>query len=384
MRLLQTTGLVFFLLLSGWATAETIALNPDRPDEYVVKKGDTLWGISSNFLRDPWRWPDVWDFNPQIDDPHLIYPGDIIVLNYGEGGQPVLRVKRRTASVSQTTGGGEAPPGQARTTAPPADTFKRKPGRVVSAVGTRRISPKVRSIRSDRAIPTIPLDVIRQFLSKPLVISEREMNDSPYVVAGEDGHLIAGAGDTVYARGISAGKTNRFNIYRTGKAYQNPGARRDDILGYEAIHVGSALVKSFGDPSTLQISQSERETLIGDKLIPVLNAEPELHFIPHAPSTPIEGNIIELIDAVSRIGQYQTAVLNVGEFDGMEVGHVLAIYRKGDVIRDDVSPDPRDKVKLPDTRSGLVMIFRTFDRVSYGLVMTSETDIRLYDLARNP
>lgn len=376
MRLLQSTGLALFLVFCGWANADVIALNPDRPDQYVVQKGDTLWGISSQFLRDPWLWPDVWDFNPQIENPHLIYPGDIIVLSFKEGGEPVLRVKRRSETISHTTGGGERPAA--------GDTFTRKPGRVVSAVGTKRISPRVRAFQKDRAIPTIPLDVIEQFLSKPLVISERELKESPYIVAGEDGHLIAGAGDTVYARGISAGKTNRYNIYRTGRAYQNPGARRDDILGYEAIHVGSALVRSFGDPSTLQISQSERETLLGDKLIPILSAESEINFIPHAPSTPIEGNVIELLDAISRIGQFQTAVLNVGEFDGMEVGHVLAIYRKGENIRDDISPDPRDRVKLPDTRSGLVMIFRTFDRVSYGLVMTSETDIRLYDLVRNP
>lgn len=382
MRLIKLFILAIILGFSIHAHSEDIALNPNAPESYTVVRGDTLWGIAAKFLRDPWLWPEVWDFNPQIENPHLIYPGDIIVLTYQDG-KPVLRRLERIVETQTTTSGTvmTSPRTQTKTTTgkPGKKTVK-----IVSASGTSKMQPKVRRTQKDRAIPTIPIEIIEQFLSKPLVISEKELNSSGYVVSGEDNHLIYGAGDNIYAKGIEAGKTNRFSMYRTGRIYRNPGADEDDILGFEAIYVGATLVKSFGDPTTLQIMDSERETLLGDRLLPILGDEAGTNFLPHAPTTPVEGQIIEVMDAVSRIGLYQTAVINLGEFDGMEPGHVLAVYRKGRVIRDVITPNPRDTVKLPDTRSGLVMIFKTFDRVSFGMVMETEKDIQLYDVMRNP
>jgi hypothetical protein len=349
MLMKKLLGLCLTLMLVSPVFGDVIALAPDHPERYIVKQGDTLWDIAARFLRDPWRWPDVWEFNPQIENPHLIYPGDVIVLTY-EDGKPVLRVQR---------GGAEEIP-------------------------TTKLSPKVRRIQVGREIPTIPLDAIKQFLSRPKVISQSELENSPYIVATQGQHLVAGTGDQIYARGVPTGKESRYALYRTGRVYRNPGARDEDILGYEALYVGDANVKGFGDPATLQIVDSVREALIGDRLLPIVRQESDQFFVPHAPDRPIEGQIIELIDGVARIGQYQTVVLNVGELDGVERGHVLAVYQAGEQVRDVVSEDPRDSVTLPDIRSGVAMIFRTFDRVSYALIMKAERDMSLYDAVRNP
>ena len=336
--------------VNSTAQADTIDLAPNHPERYVVVRGDTLWDISAKFLTDPWRWPDVWEFNPQIENPHLIYPGDIIVLTYQDG-KPVLRVLQ----------GGET--GETKTT---------------------RLSPKIRTTKVGKAIPTIPMSAVKQFLSKPRIISEREMESSPYIVSTFDSHLIAGKGDQIYARGIKRGKNIRYSIYRTGRAYRNPGARQEDILGHEAVYVGAAQVRQFGDPTTLTVVDSVREGLIGDKLFPEEDQNANQAFLPHSPNTPVNGSVIEVLDGISRAGQHQTLVINRGEFDGLERGHVLAVHRKGELIRDVVSEDPRDKVQLPDTKSGIIMIFRTFDRVSYGLVMNASKDISLLDIVTNP
>jgi hypothetical protein len=221
-------------------------------------------------------------------------------------------------------------------------------------------------------------------VSQPRVLTEREVTGSAYIVASAGEHLVAGQGDQIYARGIPAGKHTSYAIYRAGKTYQNIGGRPDEVLGYEAIMVGTAQVRSAGDPATLQITEARREALIGDLLLPIGRQESEGPWIPRAPDTPVEGRIIDVLDAVSRVGQYQTIVLNLGEFDGLQRGHVLAIYRAGAEARDVVSADPRDAVQLPDVRAGLALVFKTFDRVSYALVVKAETDVRLHDTVRKP
>ncbi len=347
-------GLCLSILLSTSivfpAFADTIDLAPNHPERYVVVRGDTLWDISAKFLTDPWRWPDVWEFNPQIENPHLIYPGDVIVLTY-EDGKPVLKVLKGGAT------------GETKTT---------------------RLSPKVRTKNIGKAIPTIPIDAIKSFLSRPRIISEREVESSPYIVSTQGNHLIAGAGDQIYARGVPRGKNIRYSIYRTGRVYRNPNARQADILGHEAIYVGTAQVRQFGDPATLTIINSVREGLIGDKLFPEQHSDLNQSFIPHSPDTPVAGNIIEVIDGLTRAGQYQTVVINLGEFDGLERGHVLKVEHSGKMVRDVVSPDPRDKIQLPASKSGTIMVFRTFDRVSYALVMTASRDLSINDSVKNP
>ncbi len=349
MRFAKLMALIGALFFGGSVfAADEIVLNPNQPGRYVVRQGDTLWDIASKFLRDPWRWPDVWDFNNKVDNPQYVYPGDVIVLDRASG-KPMLKVKRGTAQVP-----------------------------------TVRLSPRIRATKLDRAIPSLPVDAVKQFIPQPRVLTERELKNSAYIVSTSGRHLITTTGDQVYARGLPPSKTNTYAIYRTGKTYQNVGGKQDEVLGYEGVLVGTAQLRAGGDPATLQITEANREALIGDLLIPVVRNETETNWIPRAPDAPMEGRIIDVIDAVARVGQYQTVVLNLGEFDGIQRGHVLAVYHKGGEARDVVANDPRATVELPDYRSGLAMVFKTFDRVSYALIMKAEEDIRLYDMVRKP
>lgn len=347
--------LLLLLALNAGAQADTVALNPNHPDRYVVVKGDTLWAISARFLRDPWKWPDVWKINPQIENPHLIYPGDTIVLTFVDG-QPMLQLER------------------AATGPVPAEVT----GNVV------KLSPQVRISKLEHPIPTVPMDAIEQFLLNAQVVSREELEKSAYVVSMEEGRLIAGTGNKVYARGINDRSTGRFQIFRTGTVYRNANAKKDDVLGYEALHVADARVEAYGDPATLSVQRSTRETLLGDRLLAVPeNDIRRFNFMPTAPDQPIEGSIIALFDAISRVGRYQVVVLNRGQGDGMRPGNVLAAYRAGEMVRDTM-PNKTQNVTLPDSRSGLVMVFRVFDKVSYALVMEAQRDILLYDAVRNP
>lgn len=348
--------LLFALALSAGAQADTVALNPTHPDRHVVVKGDTLWDISARFLRDPWKWPDVWKINPQIENPHLIYPGDSIVLTFVEG-QPVLQLER------------------AGSTGPvPAEVA----GNVV------KLSPQVRVSDLERPIPTVPMDAIEQFLLDAHVVSQDDIDKSAYVVSMEDGRLIAGTGNKVFARGVNDRSTGRHQIFRTGTVYRNQNAKKDDVLGYEALHVADARVEAYGDPATLNLLRSTRETLLGDRVIPMPEDDMRrINFLPSAPNREINGNIISLFDAISRVGRYQVVVLNRGQNDGMRPGNVLAAYRAGESVRDTM-PSKAQHVTLPDIRSGLVMVFRVFENVSYALIMEAQRDIHLYDAVRNP
>lgn len=348
-----------FALLAWTATvpatlADTVALNPSHPDRYKVVKGDTLWDISARFLRDPWRWPDVWHINPEIKNPHLIYPGDVIVLGMKDG-KPVLQIER---------------PAQSATTP--------------SHLPTVKLSPQIRVSGLNSAIPAIAMDVIEPFLLRARVMSASEAENAPYVVAFEEGRLATGTGSKIYARKMADAATTRFSLFHRGKAYRNPGAKKEDILGYEAIQVADASVERAGDPTTLRITNAYRETLIGDNLFPQEEKDIGRDFFPHAPEKPTSGNIISVTDGVSKIGRYQVVVLNLGMQNGMEPGHVLAVFQSGTTVRDSVNPSTGNMVKLPDERAGLLMVFRTFERVSYALVMQAERDIRLYDMVKNP
>ncbi|HEC18023.1 MAG TPA: LysM peptidoglycan-binding domain-containing protein [Gammaproteobacteria bacterium] len=351
-RLFHTCLILFtlslFLAFSGVLLADTVKLRADHPDKYTVKKGDTLWDISAKFLQSPWKWPEVWSYNPQIKNPHLIYPGDVVYLEYDAQGRPILRVSRGQPTV--------------------------------------KLSPKVHASRVDTPISSIPLNAIEQFLGEPRVLSQREVDNAGYILAGKDARLMSGAGDRVYARGLIPGEdpNSTYAVLRIGKAYRNPGAKSGDILGYEALHVADAQVIDFGDPSTLIVKDSTRETLVGDRLVPKKASGLDQAFIPKPPETPIEGQIIAVIDGVSRVGQFQTVVLNRGEQDGLETGHVLAVFQAGKQVRDYNAKKRGEKVTLPDQRAGIVLVYRTFDQVSYALVMEAERDMAVYDKVENP
>ncbi|MBL1277166.1 MAG: LysM peptidoglycan-binding domain-containing protein [Ectothiorhodospiraceae bacterium] len=347
-RLIICLAIGLGVVSSGSALADTVKLKANHPDKYTVVKGDTLWDISAHFLENPWKWPEVWSYNPQIKNPHLIYPGDEVYLEYDAQGKPILRVSRGQATV--------------------------------------KMSPKVRSTRVDTPIASIPLNAIKQFLGQPRIMSKREIDNAAYIISGKDTRIMSGSGDIIYARGLIPGEdpNSRYAVLRIGKAYRNPGAKAGEILGYEALHVADAQVEDFGDPSVLRVKDSTRETIIGDRLVPKKASGLDQAFIPRPPETPVEGTIISVIDGVSRIGQFQTVVINKGDQDGLQTGHVLAVFQRGKKVRDPYAKKRGEIVTLPDRRAGIVLVYRTFDRVSYALVMEADRDMAVYDSVRNP
>ena len=335
-------GMIFAALITSSLFAADVALNPDHPDRYVVVKGDTLWDISSLFLRDPWLWPEIWYVNPQIANPHLIYPGDILTLVYVDG-KPQLRLQR---------------------------------GRDV------KLSPQIRVEDLSAAIPTIPLDAIQQFLTKPLVVDKDELELAPYIVQNADEHVIAGGGDRSYVRGIEDEETGLWDVFRPGGPYIDPDS--DEVLGYEARFVGEAAVERFGDPATVLLTDTDIEARTSDRLLPMMQEPPITHYQPHAPDEDIEARIISVLGGVSQIGQFDVVVSSKGAVDGMELGHVMKIFRAGETIRDTVSKRRFERVTLPDEEAGLLMVFRTFDRVSFALIMKATRAIHVHDFVRTP
>lgn len=332
---------IAMLCLSGIGQAAEDMLNPSHPSHYVVKKGDTLWDIAAMFLRDPWRWPDIWYVNPQIENPHLIYPGDELELVYING-KPQLRLNR----------------------------------------GVVKLSPKIRVTPWDGAIPTVPADAIAPFLTRPYVVGEDELDKAPYVVAFADEHIIGGAGLRAYVRAIEQADQQRFDLIRPGDAYKD--AESGEILGYEALYVGDAQLTRVGDPATVLIDSVEREVLVGDRLLPVTEDKAMLDFHPKVPDEMVNGAIIDVLDGVSQIGQYNVVVLDRGAADGLSPGSVLQVDQRGATVRDLVTEDRRDSVTLPDEEAGLVMVFRTFDRISFALVMHATRAIHVLDKVHNP
>ena len=336
--------LALSLLIGLWlavpATAETL-LRPDHPTQYTVQKGDTLWDISGRFLRSPWRWPEIWNVNPQIANPHLIFPGDRLELVYVDG-QPRLQLTSR---------------------------------------GVLKLSPQARSEPWDGAIPTIPIGDISPFLSRPYVLDPAQADAAPYIVSFGADHIIGGTGVRAYVRALeeSGGK---YHVVRPGAPYRD--ADSDEILGYEAVYIGTVEAMSSGDPATVYFNSSEREAILGDRLIPSSGDVSWTNFTPRQPADDLSGSIIGVKEGVAQIGQFNIVVLDRGAADGLEPGHVLRVDQRGETIRDVVTPDSRDTVKLPDEEAGLLMVFRTFERISFGLVLNAVRPIHVLDRVRTP
>ena len=327
-----------------------LALNPNAPDSYVVKRGDTLWGIAKVFLRDPWYWPEIWQVNPKIQNPHLIYPGDTLRLVYIEG----------------------------------------KPSIVLQRGDSARVVPRIRSEALEGAVTAIPYETVAAFMSKPSVLTKEQIKNAPYVLATRDLHVAMSDGDTVYARGFTtpAALGTHYNVVHVGGPLINPDD--NSVLGYDGIFTGAGHVTRGGDPTTLVMTESARETQPGDKLF-AGGVEVPLDFIPSAPKTKTRGRIIAVSDGVTVIGQYEVVAINRGAADGLAPGNVLAIYESGQVIADNankgflsVSHLGTQKVRLPDERTGTFMVFKTFDRLSYGLVMEATNVMHVGDRVENP
>jgi hypothetical protein len=355
------------------AAPTRIALRENVPDRYTVKKGDTLWDIATLFLRDPWLWPEIWYFNPQIDNPHLIYPGDVLALIYVDG-RPQLRLTRD----------GEIPIPPTDTSSATGTTVTRiiEP-EIPAGLRTVKLSPTVREQDLKKAIPTIPVNAIEPFLIKPQVISKKELDRAPYIVSSLDQHLVSASGHTIYARGLDADSEEvRYQIFRPEGAFKDP--KSGAILGYETTLVSEAKLLRHGDPATLLITRNIRETLNGDRILPADRGKISYNFIPKAPNSEVEGYIIKLIDMLSHSAQRQVVVINLGERQGIEVGTVLAIDQAGAEVRDPYAESGYGTVRLPDERAGLLMVFRVFERVSYGLIMESTRTVHINDVVRNP
>lgn len=330
------------------------------PRQYTVKKDDTLWDISSLFLQDPWYWPEIWQNNAQIQNPHLIYPGDVLTLIYVDG-QPQMRLNNVNnaghKSVTQTG--------------------------VINGLPVRRLSPGIRSTALQANIPSIPGDAIRQFLSKPRVVTKEELENAPRIIASDENHLVLGSGNRVYVRGEMDKERVRFSVFNPGAPLIDPES--EEILGYEATYAGQVLIVEYGDPASGDIISSEREILIGDRLLPEDKGKLENLYFPHVPDKDLVGaQIISLYDALFGVGQYQIVVINKGERDGMEIGHLLAAYTNGETVRDPYDRESNAPIKLPNERSGLVMVFKTFDRVSYAITLESKRVIHNYDYVQTP
>jgi hypothetical protein len=337
---------------SGAADAAGPVLKAGAPKSYTVKRGDTLWDISNLFLRDPWLWPEVWYVNPQVENPHLIYPGDVLALAYGADGSPQIRLERG---------------------------------------GAARLNPRLRSSPLDGAIPAIPYSDIAAFLSRPTILAAEDVKEAPYVLAFRDGHMIAGAGHEAYVRKLDSQANARYSVMRVGEAIRD--LDDGDVVGYQGIYSATAVVMQPGEPSKVQLTDSARETLEGDRLFSS-DTDVPLNFVPSAPKGDIEGRIISVVDGTELIGQYQIVVVNRGARHGIEIGNVLAIDQAGEVVRDrharggigrlNTSSTFAPKVRLPDERAGVLLVFKTFDRVSYGLIVGASNPIRIADVVRTP
>jgi hypothetical protein len=377
--------LLTFCCLSFHLNAQEVELKKNHPERHVVVKGDTLWGISSKFLKDPWLWPKVWKLNrAQIKNPHLIYPGDVVFLDYSSG-KPQLKLLRETITL--------------------------QPGVVEEPL-------------EKTAVPTIPLNVIAPFLSQPLVIEKDQLANSPRIIAGQDNRVVLSPGTKIYINKIEEEDGLDWFVYRPGQTLVDPDSK--ETLGVEATYLGDARMTKYGEPASATITKAKEEIFIKDRLVPAGN-DAITNFVPHAPESDIRGRIIKIYGGLAEAGPESIIAISRGAQDGLEIGHVLAINRYGRVIKDpepskesadksdakpklkelnfEVSKDADGKpvvnfekkaekndglalepgmIKLPDERVGLMMVFRVFDRVSYGIIMQASEPINNKDAVQTP
>jgi hypothetical protein len=363
------------------STAEQVAqagvplseLAAEAPDQYTVKRGDTLWGISGMYLKSPWRWPELWGMNMQeVQNPHLIYPGQTLVLEKTDG-----RARLRMG------------------------------GQAVDGSGTVRLSPRTRIEQlADTSVPTLKTHLIEPFLTEPLVVEEAVLNQAPRIVAVPENRVLITRGDRAYARGPAAaplmpkvaGRDDPYRVFRNAKALKHPVTQ--EVLGWEAQYVGkaslvrgesmqqgsSSWIGSNGTvtPATIDIVAAKEEMRVGDRLLP----EPARQFtsyVPHAPATGLGGTIVSVYgDSVSIAGQNQVVVIDKGLADGVDSGTVMAILKSGQARTDRTQPGEYANIQLPDERGGLLMVFRPFERVSYALILEINDAVKVGDRVTSP
>jgi hypothetical protein len=341
----------------GLAMADELTINENVPERYTVVKGDTLWDIAEMFLQDPWKWQEIWYNNAQVENPHLIYPGDIIALILVDG-QQRLTVVNRDGS---------------------ANTLKITTDQV-DENGVVKLRPVARITPILGAIPAIHREHVEGFLSGNRVLPTEELKSAPYIVSGAEGRLLLGPGDRVYARGEFLSELPVYQIYRIGKKYHDPFTK--ERLGYEAIELGTARITDLSsDIASFDIERTNQHIAVKDRILPSDEALLDSIFYPSEPPEGVDGVIIDVGRGVEFIGQFDVVLINVGGREGVEAGNIFRVNRSGERVRDPVN---NQRLKLPDEEGGLLMVFRTFEKMSYGLILKANTPMRIGDAIVNP
>lgn len=370
------TALAFFLI-SGLAGAQPsqgpLAIKRDAPDRYVVVRGDTLWGISQRYTDSPWRWPELWSMNKdQIRNPHLIYPGYVIILDREKAR---LSIASGESGAPAVTSGSGVTSGTTDTPAP------------VLPSGTVKLSPRVRAESlAKQEIPSIPAGLIEPFLTRPLVIEPDGLDKAPTIIGTQANRVILAEGNSAYVRGIGQSSEETWYVYRKGGPLVDPDTNK--TLAYEAIYLGTAQLTRPGEPATVRLSTSLQEVGAGDKLVAAGRAVAP-NYAPHAPSVHLTGRVMTIYGGLGKVGEagdHSIITINRGKADGLEIGHVLALYSQGGTARDVTKARSASdaNIQLPDERSGLVFVFRVFERVSYALVMNVTRPVNTLDVVQTP
>ena len=314
----------------------------NAPDTYTVVRGDTLWGIAGRFLRQPWRWPEIWQMNrDQIRNPHWIYPGQVIVLDRATG---TMRLR-----------GGP------------------------NANGTVKLSPQVRAEPGRDAIPSIPADVIEPYLSQPLIVESATMYEAPRIVASRE-RVVMGAGDIAYVAGITDPAIKNYQLFRPGRELKDPDT--GEVIAYQADYLGTAEVTRPGSPATITITSSKMEAGVGDRLVAATKTAP-VSYMPHAPTQPVSGRIVATYSGVAYAGTSMVVAINRGSGDGLDIGSVLAIKTFGRTIVDKTNGS-RESITLPEERKGLLFVFRVFNHIAYGLITSTSAPVEVGDTVTQP
>lgn len=339
------SALILAVTASCASAAEPLKLVDNPPDRHIVVRGDTLWGISGKFLKQPWRWPEIWRMNrDQIKNPHLIYPGDVVLLDTSDG-TPRLRL-----------------------------------GKGVGSGGSGKLQPQVYSEAVQQVIPSIPPNVIEPFISKPLVIEPGADTNQPRIVATQEDRMVVGSGDEAFASGIPDASVEKWNVFRPGKPLKDP--ETGAIIAHEAFFLGSAQLVKPGEPASMRIVQAKQEIGRGDRLLPA--PPPEIiSYVPHRPDQEVSARIVSIYGGVSEGGTSSVIALNRGKNNGLEIGHVLALFRNR--VSTSVDTDGRrTTTPIPEERYALAFVFRVFDGIAYALVIDAAKSVIVGDSARNP
>jgi len=383
-NLLSIGAALALFVFASPAFADTVAIKSDHPDRYVVQKGDTLWDISKRFLQDPWRWASVWTINDQIKNPHLIYPGDVIMLTYVDG-KPQLSVVRdeklapAPAPAPVVSVVPEISQGEVEPVITPTTAVEEPAGETPTGMKVVKLRPKAHVEPIASAIPTISPDAILPFLTEPLAVGRAELARAGYVTIGLDDRVALGDGSQFYARGLKDSSTEYYQIFRQGAALKHPDT--GEILAYEALFLGDARVLKFGDPTKLVVTRVKQEILPTDRLLKTPEKAALPYYFPRAPEKNVQGRILAAVNGLREFGPTTIVAISLGKREGMEEGHVLRILRHVGTSKDPVT---KRMYKMPDEETGLLMVFRVFDKVSYALIMDANRPVHIHDTIRTP